>query len=61
MNGRTAKRDTELSDAELGKVTGGTEIKTGQAPSTSSGQTSSSTSRQTADNSFATKIVGGAG
>jgi hypothetical protein len=61
MSGRPSKRDTKLSDAELDKVTGGTEIKTGQAPSTSVGQMSGSTSRQTADNSFATKIVGGAG
>ena len=61
MSKQPSKRDTELSDADLDKVTGGTEIKTGQAPSTSVGQTPGLTSRQTPSNSFAPKIVNGAG
>jgi hypothetical protein len=61
-----AKPETELTPDELAKVGGGSQISTGQAPSTSIGtantvQVSTSTSRQTMGDTLSSKIVGGVG
>ena len=62
MSDQPSKQDAELAKAELDKVTGGAEIKPGPAPSTGVGtSTATSASRQTTNDSFASKIVGGAG
>ena len=62
MSDKPSKPDTELDAAALGKVTGGAEINTNPAPSTSVGQMptvqTSTSSRQTTNNSFGTKIAG---